>query len=208
MTNLGDKVLALHRDLAAGGVAHAMGGAIALAYAVRQARATHDVDVNVFVPIDDVERVLAALPVDVDVPPDAAGAVRREGQVRLHWGDNPVDLFFSTVEFHDVAASRTRDVPFERGTIPVLSATDLAVCKAMFGRGRDWVDIEAMRDAGTVDGAEALRWVATMLGRDHPHYERLYGIVTSPPVAPGEVDRLPPALRPRARPADPDGGVT
>lgn len=203
MTHLGDKVLALHRGLAAGGVPHAMGGAIALAYAVRQARATHDIDVNVFIPTDDVERVLEALPDGVRVRPGDPEAARRDGQVRLHWGDNPVDLFFSTVDFHDVAAMRTREVPFERGTVPVLSATDLAVCKALYGRGRDWVDIEAMRDAGSVDGAEALRWVAAMLGPDHPHYRRLYQIVTSPPVLPGDVDRLPPALRPRGRPSRP-----
>lgn len=205
MTNLGDKVLALHRDLEASGLPHAMGGAIALAYAVRQARATHDVDVNVFVPIDDAERVLGALPPGVDVPPDAAGVVRRDGQVRLHWDDNPVDLFFSTVEFHDVAATRTREVPFERGIIPVLSATDLTVCKALYGRSKDWVDIEAMRDAGTLDGAEALLWVAKMLGQDHPHYRRLHGILSSPPVPQGDVDRVPPALRPRTRSSGPGG---
>lgn len=201
MTLLGDKVLALHRELAAHGVPHAMGGAIALAYAVGQARATHDVDVNVFVSTEQVDSVLQALPSGVRVRPEDVEAVCRDGQVRLRWGDNPVDLFFSTVDLHDVAATRTRDVPFEGGSIPILSATDLTVCKSMYGRGKDWVDIEAMRDAGTVDAPEALHWVAEMLGRDHPHYRRLYEIMTAPPASSDDADRLPPALRPGARPS-------
>ncbi|MGH9091118.1 MAG: hypothetical protein ACRDZR_07050 [Acidimicrobiales bacterium] len=208
MTHLGDKVLALHRALAAHHVPHAMGGAIALAYAVRQARATHDVDVNVFVPVDDAERVFRALPPGITVRPGDAEAVCRDGQVRLRWGDTPVDLFFSTVHFHDVATTRTRDVPFEQGSIPVLSATDLVVCKALYGRGKDWVDIEAMRDAGTVDAPEALRWVAALVGPDHPHYRRLFEIVTTPAAPSGDTDRLPPALRPRGRPSRPPRGVT
>ena len=155
MTLLGDKVLALHRELQRHGIPHAMGGAIALAYAVGEARATHDVDVNVFVSTDRAREVLQSLPTGVRVRPEDIEAASNDGQVRLRWDDNPVDLFFSTVDFHDVAATRIREVPFERGSIPVLSATDLVVCKALYGRGKDWVDIEAMRDAGTVDVPEA-----------------------------------------------------
>lgn len=199
MTNLGDKVLALHRDLAQRGIPHAMGGAIALAYAVGEARATHDVDVNVFVPTERAPDVLGSLPTGVRVRPEDVDAALADGQVRLHWDDNPVDMFFSTVHFHDVAATRIREVPFERGSIPVLSATDLAVCKALYGRGRDWVDIEAMRDAGTVDAPEALRWVGELSGGDHPHYRRLYELLMAPPAEPGDADRLPPAMRQKGR---------
>ncbi len=198
MTHLGEKVMALHQALARQGVPHAVGGAIALAYAVDEARATHDVDINVFLPTARADEVLGALPDGVRVRPQDLETVRRDGQVRLWWDDNPVDLFFSTVAFHDTAATRTRTVPFERGSIPILSATDLAVCKAMYGRGKDWVDIEAMRDARSLDPGEALHWTADMLGQDHPHYRRLHEILTTPPMA-VEDDRLPPALRPRPR---------
>jgi hypothetical protein len=71
------------------------------------------------------------------------------------------------------------------------------VCKALYGRGKDWVDIEAMRDAGSIDADEALRWVELMVGSDHSQYQRLRDILSAPPVPPDEVDRLPPALRPR-----------
>lgn len=200
MTQLGGKVLALHRALAARGIPHAVGGAIALAYAVDEARATHDVDINVFVSTDRAEEVLEALPAGVRVRAQDRETLSRDGQVRLRWAENPVDLFLSTVAFHDTAATRTRTVPFERGSIPILSATDLTVCKALYGRGKDWVDIEAMRDARSVDSDEALRWVADMLGADHPHYRRLLEILKTPPAEPDEHQQIPPALRPGARP--------
>lgn len=201
MTTLGEKILALHERLAAGAIPHAVGGAIALAYAVDQARATHDVDLNIFLSVDHVDEVLSALPPGVRVRPEDAEVLRRDGQVRLRWDDNPVDVFLSTVPIHDVAAGRIRFVPFERGSIPIVSATDLTVFKALYGRAKDWVDIEAMRDAGTVDGPEALRWVADMLGTDSAQYRRLFEIITAPPRHPSERDDLPPALRPGARPA-------
>jgi len=199
VTLLGEKVLALHRGLADHGIPHAIGGAIALAYAVNQARATHDVDINVFVSTEHVDGVLAALPPGVRVRPKDAEMLRRDGQARLRWDDNPVDLFFSTVEFHDIAATRTRMVPFEDDRIPILSATDLTVCKALYGRTKDWVDIEAMRDAGSVSALEALRWVEQMLGQEHPHFRRLREILAAPPVPADDIDRLPPAMRPRGR---------
>jgi len=199
MTLLGDKVLSLHRELQRHDIPHALGGAIALAYAVGEARATHDVDVNVFVSTDRAREVLESLPVGVPVRPEDLKAAIDDGQVRLFWGDNPVDLFFSTVDFHDVAATRIREVPFERGSIPVLSATDLTVCKALYGRGKDWVDIEAMRDARTVDVPEALQLVEELIGQDHPHYRRLFELLSAPPTAASDGDRLPSAMRPPGR---------
>jgi hypothetical protein len=196
VTSLGEKVLMLHLCLEQRGIPHAMGGAIALAYAVEQARATNDVDINVFVSREYVDDVLAALPQGVRVRPTDADVLRRDGQARLRWDDNPIDLFLSTVPLHDAAATRTRSVPFERGTIPVLAPTDLAVCKSLYGRGKDWVDIESMRDAGTIDVPEALRWVEEMLGRDHPNFTRLHEILTAAPRSPADGDPFPPAMRP------------
>lgn len=197
MSELGAKILALHRALEAAGAPHALGGAISLAYAVEEVRATQDIDLNVFVPADQAQAVLDFLPLGVAVGAKDGATAVRDGQVRLWWDDTPVDLFFNTVEFHDAAATRTRMVPFEDGRIPVLSATDLTVCKALYGRGQDWVDIEAMRDVGSIDAAEALRWTTRMIGADHPHSVRLAEILGTPPNPGQGADPLPPALRPR-----------
>jgi hypothetical protein len=195
VTALGEKVVSLHRALAKHRIPHAIGGAIALAYAVNEARATHDVDMNVFVSTERVEEVLGCLPEEIEVRPRDVEALRRDGQVRLRWGDNPVDLFLSTTGLHDAAATRTRMVPFERTSIPILSATDLAVCKAVYGRGKDWVDIESMRDAGAIDSGEALEWVARILGPGHRHYRQLFAILGAPPAPRDGTDLPPPPLR-------------
>ena len=196
MSTISEKIAALDGALVALGLPYAFGGAQALAYGVIEPRTTHDIDINVFVPVGRADEVLAGLPPGVDITQDQRERLRRDGQVRLWWGDTAVDLFFSTVPFHDAAAGRVRTVPFGTRVIPVLSPTDLAVCKAMFARPKDWLDIEAMRDAGSINADEALRWVARMLGPDHETYARLEEILVTPPTPPTERDELPPALRP------------
>lgn len=200
MSTLGAKILELHRTLTDAGVPHALGGAISLAYAVEEARATADIDINLFVSIEETDRILDLLPEGVLVRSEDRRTARRDGQVRLWWADTPVDLFFSTVEFHDVAAHRIQRVPFEDASIPVLSATDLAVCKAMFGRAKDWVDIESMQAAGSIDAPEAVRWVTEMVGADDPNALRLAEILAEVPRSAPDRDLSPPALRPRPPP--------
>jgi hypothetical protein len=46
------------------------------------------------------------------------------------------------------------------------------VFKALFARPRDWVDIEAMVEARSLDVDEAMRWVREIVGED-PRVERL-----------------------------------
>ena len=196
MSTISEKIAALDEALIALGMPYAFGGAQALAYGVVEPRATHDIDINIFVSVERVDEVLAGLPPGVAITPDQRERLQRDGQVRLWWDDTAVDLFFSTVPFHDAAARRVRTVPFGARNIPVLSPTDLAVCKAMFARGKDWVDIEAMRDAGSINPDEALRWVADMLGPDHPTYSRLEEILLAEPTPVSERDELPPGLRP------------
>ena len=177
--SLPEKIVALHAalDAAPGRVAHAFGGAIALAY-YAEPRATIDIDLNVFVPelrADDVMFLIAPLGITGSVE-----HVVRDGQVRLWWEDTPVDLFFSYDRFHDAAATAVRVVPFAETTIPVLSADYLVVCKTIFNRPKDWVDIDAIREAATaLNAAEILRWVGRIAGDNDPRYERIAALLTS-----------------------------
>jgi hypothetical protein len=173
MTSLGEKIIAIHTALDRAGVPHAFGGALALAFHVEEPRATRDIDVNIFLPAERVAEVFAALPAEIERDDAAVQAIQELGQVRLFWGESPVDVFFSTHVFHDVAAEHSIDVPFMDVTIPVLGATELAVFKAFFARTRDWADIEAMVDAGTVDLHRAMGWVVDLLGTDDARVERL-----------------------------------
>lgn len=170
---LPDRLVAIDRALAEAGFEHAFGGAIALAYWTLDPRGTSDIDVNVFVPAARCEGALAALPGEIAWSESDVAAIKRDGQVRLWWGEIPVDLFFDYVELHAAAARNRRTVPFEGVEIPILGPVELATFKAMFDRTRDWADIEAMLEAETLD-VEAVRANLTALvGPDDARAARL-----------------------------------
>jgi hypothetical protein len=175
---LPERIVALEGALA--GIPHAFGGALALAY-YAEPRATVDIDLNVFVPADcydDVAAPLLALGVEAD-DPEARKAVEHDGQARVMWDETPIDLFFAYDAFHDAAAAASRVVPFAETTISILGPDHLVVCKVVFDRPRDWVDIDAMLDGdATLDVAEVLRWVGRIAGDTDPRYERIASVLT------------------------------
>ena len=176
MISLPQRIVAVDQALAA--IPHAFGGALSLAYHA-EPRATRDIDINVFVPTvaaDDVLTPLGNLGADID---GAAALAERDGQVRVMWDTTPIDLFFSYDAFHDAANRDAETVPFADTTIRILSATHLAVCKVVFDRPKDWVDIDAMLDLGTtIEAAEALRWVGRICGDEDPRFTRLATLLT------------------------------
>ena len=95
------------------------------------------------------------------------------------WDGTPIDLFFAYDAFHEAAARARRVVPFSDTTIPILAADHLVVCKAVFNRSKDWVDIETMLELGTaIDTAEVLRWVGRIAGDEDPRYDRIAALLT------------------------------
>lgn len=172
--SLPDKVIALHETLREAKIPHAIGGALALAY-YADPRATIDIDVNVFVPSErwgDVVGALEAIGVDGgDLDPTA---LERDGQCRLWWDDNAIDLFFAYDPIHAEMRRETRKVPFGGIAIPILSPEHLAVCKAMFDRGKDWLDIEQMLIACDDLDVESIEsWLVRMVSADDPRVRRL-----------------------------------
>lgn len=178
MLTLAQRVAAIDASLT--GVPHAFGGALALAY-YAEPRSTIDIDLNVFVPPDRFEVVASPL-VALGAPADDPAVellVRRDGQARVVWEGTPIDLFFSYDAFHEAAGAARRGVPFADRTIPILSPEHLVVCKVIFNRPRDWVDIEAMLAAGTdINPAEVLRWVGRVAGDEDPRYDRIAALIT------------------------------
>jgi hypothetical protein len=178
LPTLAQRVVAIETALAT--IPHAFGGALALAY-YAEPRATIDIDLNVFVPIEKyaiVAAPLVALGADAD-DPAVIEQIRRGGQARVWWDRTPIDLFLAYDAFHDAAAAARRTVPFGDRKIPILAVEHLIVCKVIFDRARDWVDIEAIVEIGTaVDTAEVLRWVGRIAGDDDPRYNRVAALVT------------------------------
>jgi len=176
-SDVGSKLVAIHEALDQAGIEHAFGGAIALAYAVPEPRATIDIDINVAVPVDQARRVIDALPDGVTARPGALDRIAHDGQDRLRWGDVPVDLFFPKHEFHSVVAGRTTSEPFRNSVIQVITPTDLTVFKALFNRRKDWPDIESMLRASEVDEGEALEWIRTIVRPENPSYVKLVELI-------------------------------
>ncbi len=170
---LPEKLVAIHRELAAAGFEHAFGGAIALAYWTLDPRGTSDIDVNVFIPAERCERALKALPEGIPYTAKDVATIGRDGQVRLWWEGTPIDLFFDYVPLHSEAAKHRRVVPFEGIEIPVLGPVELAVFKAMFDRTRDWADIEAMIAAETLDVDSVRARLVSLAGSEDPRVARL-----------------------------------
>ena len=170
---LPQKMLAIHDGLSRAGVDHAFGGALALAWCTQQARGTIDVDVNVFVGPDRTDDALAALPDGIVATDSDRALLVRDGQARLWWGSTPVDVFLNTTAFHERVAGRVRWEPFVGALLPFLACEDVAVFKAFFNRTKDWADLEAMQEAGTLDVAAVVGVLATLLGHDDSRIARL-----------------------------------
>ena len=187
MTTLFDKLVSIERALRDANIPHAFGGAIALGFHIVEPRATADIDVNLFVPEVDASTTFAALPPEITWDAADVHEVETNGQVRVFWDDTPVDLFFETHRFHRHTAERVEQVSFDGVDVPVLGATELTIFKAFFDRTKDWADIEAMVDAGTVDIHAAIGWLVDLLGADDHRVARLRTLL----------DRKPPAREPR-----------
>jgi hypothetical protein len=165
-----ERTLQVHAALERAGVQHAVGGALALAYHVAEARATRDIDLNVAADPDDPRALFEVLPAGVPWNERDVRTVRDTGQVRLLWphpdGQPPIplDLFFPQSEFHRQLNQRAVVVAMLDQTVPIVSATDLMVLKMLFDRRKDWADIEELVTHGTPNVEEARDWLIRIVG--------------------------------------------
>jgi hypothetical protein len=177
---LAGKIVAAHEMLDSLRAPHQFGGAIALAW-YRSPRATVDIDLNVTVAPQDAAPVLGALAhLGVTITDLDRAAIARDGQARLDWDGSYLDLFFATLDLHQEMAARARAVRFGPVEIPILSPEHLIVCKAVFDRPKDWVDIEEMVSWGTeMDSAAVLGWIEKLLGADSEQHARLAAMLAT-----------------------------
>jgi hypothetical protein len=177
MSKLVDKLFAIHDSLTDAGVAHAFGGAIALAFCVEEPRGTRDLDVNIFVDATEASRVLGALPDGVRVRDKDVAQVERDGQSRLDWDGTPIDVFLNNMPLHEAVAAAVVWVPLEGRQAPVLDCASLAIFKAFFDRTRDWADLETIAQATPEDIEVAAARIAELVGGDDPAVGRLESLL-------------------------------
>jgi len=175
-----EKVVRLNAALAERGVPYAFGGAIALNYH-REPRSTLDIDLNIFLSPEHEEAVIAALADVYELAEQerVKRELRREGQTRSRWGDTYVDVFLANTEFHAAMAKRVERQPFGEATIPVLSIEDLLICKALFDRSKDWVDIEAVAKTrrDDLDRPYIGGWLDRFLPPEDPRLDRIKAVL-------------------------------
>jgi hypothetical protein len=177
MSELVEKLFAIHDALTEASIPHAFGGAIALAYCVEEPRGTRDLDVNIFVDAAQAQRVLDCLPPGVTVADDDVAKVERDGQTRLEWDGTPVDVFLNNMPLHDAVAGEVVWVPLEGREVPVLDCASLAIFKAFFDRTKDWADMEAIAQATPEDIDIAAATISDLVGPDDPAVNRLESLI-------------------------------
>jgi hypothetical protein len=177
VSELVEKLFAIHDALEGASIPHAFGGAIALAYCVEEPRGTRDLDVNIFVDAATAGRTLVRLPSGVRVGKKDIAKVERDGQARLYWDGTPVDVFLNNVPLHEAVANEVVWVPLAGRQVPVLDCVSLAIFKALFDRTRDWADMEAIAQATPEDIDIAATTIADLVGPDDPAVERLESLI-------------------------------
>lgn len=76
-------------------------------------------------------------------------------------------------------AAHAREVEFGPTRIPILSPEHLIVCKAIFDRPKDWVDVEEIVSWGTeIDRDEVSKWIEKLLGAGSAQQARLIELLS------------------------------
>jgi len=179
MISLADRILKIHALLDKADVAHAFGGALALAYCTGEPRATRDIDINIFLPAEEVSVVQKALRSVIEFTESQLRYLQAEGQTRVFWDDTPVDLFFNVSDLHQHMSLKTSLGTLNGVEIPVLSAEFLAIFKAMFNRTKDWADLEVMVEEGNFNSDFVVSQLVDLLGAQDTRIERLSRLVAN-----------------------------
>ena len=164
---------ALARELAdtleARAIQYAIGGPIALA-AWGYARATVDVDIDVFVAHDALQPVFDALEaVGCELDRCAASERARDrGDFRASLHRMRIDVFVPSIPLYASAQKRVRQEVLLGRPASFLSAEDLATFKMLFFRGKDVLDVERLLAVRGCDfDRDYVRtWLIDLVGAD------------------------------------------
>lgn len=153
--------------LDAAGVPYAIGGAIALG-AWSDPRATHDVDLNLFVGPENLDAALDVLVASgVGIDREAARRADAMGEVLVgHYQGLRVDLFTPSIPFAWEALTTRRRLLGPSGQAWYLSPEAMAIFKLLFFRSKDIVDVEKLVavQGEDLDHRYVRQWMVDMMG--------------------------------------------
>ncbi|MEQ1502490.1 MAG: hypothetical protein ABMB14_09670 [Myxococcota bacterium] len=172
----------LARALDDGGVPYAIGGAIA--YGLwGDPRGTYDVDINLFVGREQLDRALDVIEAaGVTLDREAARRADLDGDVIVGWCDGlRIDLFTPSIPFSWEAMNTRVRLTGPLGSAAYLSAEATAVFKLLFFRSKDRVDLEKLVavQGGDLDAAYVRRWMVDMMGEDDIRVQEWDRILTA-----------------------------
>ncbi len=140
----------LSARLEAAGCDFSLGGAIALGFWA-EARGTLDVDVTLYLPLDDsagCTQLLEKIGCEFDRR-RASDMLNEHGYCQVQLLGIRLDVFLPMSSFYESAKARRRQVPIGSRRAYIWDAETLCVFKMMFFRQKDFVDIQSiMRSQG------------------------------------------------------------
>ncbi|MEW5739620.1 MAG: nucleotidyltransferase [Myxococcota bacterium] len=155
------------RVLEANGMPYAIGGALALAQH-GFVRATKDVDVNVFVPAEQIQSLLGTLErAGLSIERDAGKKALDEGWFSAWQGSVRIDLFVPSIDFSWEALKSRQRLPLLGEQFWFLAPEALCVFKLLFFRTKDLADLERLvQSPSPLDRAAVRSAIAGMMGED------------------------------------------
>ena len=172
--------LRLASSLDGAGIPYAIGGALAFGL-WGDPRGTHDVDINLFVSHEELDRALDVLEsAGLQIDRQAAHEADQGGDVIIGWCSGMrVDLFTPSIPFAWEAMSRVVRVTSPQGEAAYLSAESIAVFKLMFFRPKDLLDVEKLIEVqgDSLDLQYIRSSLVAMMGEDDERTKALDALI-------------------------------
>ncbi|KAJ3159061.1 hypothetical protein HDU86_001960 [Geranomyces michiganensis] len=172
---------ALGRILDRAQMPYAIGGALSFSFWAVP-RTTFAVDFNYFTVPDDAGQMLKAIEEHAPIT-DEYGVVLKSTAIpcdgpiiRFWWKGTKIEAFGPTIPvFSQQALERARRVNVLGTSLSVLSAEAIAVFKLIFGRPKDWVDLQALIDSNPDLDKQYIRDTILMIFDDKPELPAIVG---------------------------------
>lgn len=157
------------------GIPYAIGGALALSV-WGFPRATHAVDLDLFVSLEALDHALDVLR-QAGCLFDRAGVLSSaasRGDFAVRHAGMRVDVFIPSIPVYASAERRVRTAPLLGRQASYLAAEDLAIFKMLFFRTKDLLDVERLLAFGAdrFDRGYVRTWLLDLIGTDDERVAR------------------------------------